>query len=464
MNLQRVRDLLMQSGGADWWLLVADTAETTTVIRMPWIFSVRNGTVVHEPSPGPREVIFAPAETVTLRLFHRFSADGGEWLGDAVGQLQSDSESAVRELLTTLAAAAGTQHNLPFPLPGSDEPYPAVAIADDSLVGLDHTGLTERVQRFGDEVIAAAARYDDVVVSNIELFVRRGVTRLLTAAGVELEVPATRVDLELCFVARPPDRPSAEHTLRRSARRLSDFDPVALVEEGVGAARAIAHARGPVSWQGPVVLLGEACHDALTIGRTPLSFHSRAQTVFENASRHRPDQWLTGDTAPAGEPLEVASDPTLPLGLASTPFTPVDASACRRAVLVRRGRWAELLGERRHFAYLGLLEKGIRPTGAVGNTVIPAGQTALDELLAGECVVVRAFSDWSVEPTSGDFACEVRLGELRRGGECQPFRGGLLVGNWFSAVGDARYSRETQILNSYHGPRAVRFGNLTLAG
>jgi predicted Zn-dependent protease len=186
--------------------------------------------------------------------------------------------------------------------------------------------------------------------------------------------------------------------------------------------------------------------------------------VHERTSRHNPAEPVWGDVELRGEPLNIVSDPVLPFGLDSRPWAATDGTACRAATIVKDGHWAELLGDRRYFSYLGLLDRGVRAAGTAGNTVIPAGSTALADLLTGDCVVIRAFSDWGAEETSGDFSCEVRLGEVRRGGKAVPFRGGLLIGNWFTALADARYSRETQVLGSYYGPLAVRFGNLTLAG
>ena len=131
--------------------------------------------------------------------------------------------------------------------------------------------------------------------------------------------------------------------------------------------------------------------------------------------------------------------------------------------MARDGLYDGLLGSRMFYSYLGLLEQGTVPPGATGNTVIPAGPTPAADLSSGDVIVVRAFSDFGVDNTSGQFSCEIRLGEIRRGGESTPFRGGLLVGNWFDAVSDANYSTETQSYLSYYGPLAVRFNNLRIA-
>lgn len=464
MNIERIRSVLARTEGVSHWLLVTTEADATTVIRLPWVFSMRSGLLTADPNPHPREVITAPSETVTLRVFSRFAGDGEQWLGDAVGQVSSDDESALRRLVESLVAGARSQRNKPFPLPDADEPYASIPLADAELEGLGHAALVERAQAFTDRLVTAAGTLPGVGVSNIELFIHRSRSRLETSAGVKVEQRSTRVDVEACFLARPETGPSGEHTARLHARRIADIDPQAVAVTWGRAARAIAEAGPAPSVKGPVVLVGEACHDALRLVRSPLSFHASARMVHERTSRHNPAEPIWGDAELKGEPLDLVSDPTLPFGLDSRRWTPTDGTACRAATIAKDGHWAELLGDRRYFHYLGLLERGVRASGQAGNTVIPAGKTPEAGLLDGDCVVIQAFSDWGAEETSGDFSCEVRLGEVRRSGKVTPFRGGLLIGNWFAAMADARYSRETQALGSYHGPRAVRFGNLTLAG
>jgi len=99
----------------------------------------------------------------------------------------------------------------------------------------------------------------------------------------------------------------------------------------------------------------------------------------------------------------------------------------------------------------------------VGNTVIPAGKRPLSELAGGDFVVIKAFSDLHVDGASGEYAVEVRLGERRKNGAAEPFKGGLFVGNWFRSIADARYSKETRVRSGFYGPLAVRLGSATLA-
>ncbi|MEO0073662.1 MAG: metallopeptidase TldD-related protein [candidate division WOR-3 bacterium] len=464
MDTGRICDRLNRTEGITHWLLQHSRTDSTTIIHLPTLYGIRQGQVFSAANPYPREVITSPAETATLTLFARFTADGKEWLGDATGQVTDDSETGLDSLIRNLLANCRTQQNPPFPLPGADEPYHLVELADRTILDLLPQTLLERAQEFSQGILAAARKYTDIAVSNIELFFTRTHVTTMTSAGVRLEYPATRLGAEICLLCRTAAGNAGEHTERLTVRRLADLDPQAIVAEAAPIARQLALASSAPSHRGKVVLLGEAAADFLLIANTPLAFHASARTVYEKSSRYSAGAAVSGETELKGEPLNISSDPTIDFGLASSIVAPADGSACRPATLVRDGYWADLLGTRRYFSYLGLLEKGVLPPGTVGNTVVPAGNTPLDAFLDQDCVVVRTFSGFSLDRTSGQFAVEIRLGELRQNGKSTPFHGGLLVGNWFSAIADAFYSRELQTRNDFYGPKAILFGNLQTAG
>jgi len=96
---------------------------------------------------------------------------------------------------------------------------------------------------------------------------------------------------------------------------------------------------------------------------------------------------------------------------------------------------------------------------------VPAGSAKTADLLdSSKVVVVRAFSDFRADDASGDFASEIRLGEVRENGKVAQFKGGLLIGNWFTALANVRLSAETTALDGYYGPAAIRIGSLKVAG
>ena len=464
MNLEHIRDFLNRTDGVNAWQLTRRLSEETTIIHLPGIYAVKDGRFTSEPNRYPREVITTPAETLYVTVYCEHESDGHTWRGDAVGQITSDTDDALKQTVDALVAGARSQKNEPFPLPGPDDRYEEVELADPELLGLDQTALVHKAREFNDGIGRAATDLGQVDVSNLELFISRVRVRFETSSGIEIEYPATRINAEVCFLARPDGDKVGEHTARLAARHLAALDPQEIVSGWGTIARDIALAGPPQDWQGPVVLLGEAAADALSLSGNPLGFHASARSVHEKTSKHSDGQPITGDIELKGEPFTLTSDPFLPLGLESRSLSGSDGTPTRRVVLAQDGNWAGLLGGRRYYHYLGLMGKGTTPPGPRGNSVVPAGPTGVGDLLCGDCVAIKAFSDFSVDNASGEFAVEIRLGELHKGGKVIPFKGGLFVGNWFSAIADANYSKETQTYWSYYGPYAVRFNQGKIAG
>jgi len=465
MNIKRIAAALDRAERVSAWFFTLQRREETTIIRLPGIYSVAAGEFQVESNPYPREVISVRSESAACRVFSEFEADGKTWRGDAAGQFTDDDDASTAEVIAGLVAAARNQQNPPYPLPAADETCPDTQLADPALAELEPAALPEKARAFIDAVVVETDRLDGIAVSNAELFIHRLHNSFRSGAGHAFDYPATRMLAEICFLARPGKDKVGEHTARLSARSLVDLDPAAIVGEYGIAARDIALAGPPPSFTGPVVLLGEPAADFFQLNSSPLGFHAGSRSVYEKTSRH-----ATGKPCCAGElrgePLNLVSDPLVPLGHLSARSDHLDGGPVRAATVCRDGNWDELLGTRRYHHLLGLLDQGILPPGGPGNTIIPAGPTPVRDLLCdcGDAVVVRAFSAFEADPNSGRFSCEIRLGELRRGDDVSPFTGGLLVGDWFEAIADTHYSQETQVQGGYRGPLAVRFNRLRVAG
>ncbi len=462
MDIDKIKAVLNKEQGIAHWFLRRYQNEATTIIRLPNLVTVKDGKLHQIPNPDPREVISAPTEDIWLVVYSESEHDGKTYMGEAIGQLLSDDESALHQTITPLVAGAKSQKNQPYSLPPGSSEYPEVELADPDLMSASQPELLSQVQEFNNTVIAAAQKKESVQVSNLELFVHRTQAHVATSTGVNLNYPKTRVDTEICFVARPDDRHIGEYTARLHARRFQDLNPETIAELCAGNARAIALAGKPPDFSGPVVLLAEAAADVFT--SNPVLFHANARFVFEKSSRYEHGKPVTGDTDIKGEKLTMVADPLLPFGHSSEVCSAYDATPARKVTLVKDGNYEGLRGLRKYVEYLGLLDKGIGPALPDCNMVIAPGKHKTEHLMDGPVIVVRAFSDWSVDFTSGDFACEIRLGELRKDGKVVPFKGGLLVGNFFQALADVNYSEETLRHGSYYGPKAVRFNNLKVAG
>jgi len=97
---------------------------------------------------------------------------------------------------------------------------------------------------------------------------------------------------------------------------------------------------------------------------------------------------------------------------------------------------------------------------------IGLGTTARADLLVDDepMLEVLDFSAPNVEPLSGDFGMEIRVGyETGKGGR-RAISGGSVTGNLFEAMANARFSAESAAFAQYAGPASIRFESLQVAG
>lgn len=466
MNLERIKSILNKTNDIFGWLLRQQIMQETSVLHLPNLYTVENDKFVKSSNPYPREVIAMPGEEVRITLYVKFKADGNEYMGEVTDQVLSDDESCLNQLIQSLMTNACSQRNKPFSLPDKSLTYRTdIKIADPLILKSTKPQLLDLVAQFSQKIIDSTNQEKMVDVSNIELFIKNHHNVLYTSTDIAIEFDSTRADTEICFIARLADGRVAEATARAHARRFEDLRPDELVKTYAGFARSTAQASAPSKYTGPVVIVGEALADVLMLDKSPFTFQTNARFVYDKMSRYQEGKSVTEDLEIKADRITIISDPHAPFGPNSHVFSVTDGSPSRPVTIIKDSKYSELFGTRRYFDYLGLLEKGIQSSGPLGNTSIPAGKVTANQLIGSDkIVVIKLFSDWTANMVNGDFACEIRLGELHENGKIKPFKGGLLVGNYFKMFSDITISKETIRLGKYFGPVSARFGNLQVTG
>ena len=101
---------------------------------------------------------------------------------------------------------------------------------------------------------------------------------------------------------------------------------------------------------------------------------------------------------------------------------------------------------------------GIPATGRPGVAEIGLGSTPRADLLVDDepLLEVLDFSAPNVEPLSGDFGMEIRIGYLTDKDGRSAISGRSVTGNLFEAMANARFSTESQGFAQYAGPASIR--------
>ena len=159
-----------------------------------------------------------------------------------------------------------------------------------------------------------------------------------------------------------------------------------------------------------------------------------------------------------GDILSVKAVSSLPN---SSQDYPVDGegSVIEDRYLIRDGIPENFYGTRQFAQYLGL-EKSSN----VQNAVFSGGKGDAASVRSGDYLEVVDFSDFQVDPMSGDIAGEIRLGYLCRGGKITPVTGGSISGSLPAAVSTMRFSKESVQYDTLMIPAVTRLENLRITG
>ncbi|HEX2033340.1 MAG TPA: metallopeptidase TldD-related protein [Chloroflexota bacterium] len=387
----------------------------------------------------------------------RTSPGGAAGLARGVASLKlvPADRDRLQQRLDDAVLMAQLVHNPPYPL-ASPGVYPDVPLADPQLATLP--GATAAAQSFAAQLLELVEQEPGVRLSAAELFLTRTEVELRNSRGIRVGAETTGVLAELVLLASGDGAEEAEHFRQLEGRRLEDLHLPQVVAEAATFARDTLRARPPKTHHGPVVVSG----DALIPLFEPFVYQAGASAAYLKLSRFEPDQDIYGGRDVTGDRLTLRGNALRAFGLRSHRFS-ADGIPGQDTLLIEHGILRARHASQRYAHYLG-----IPATGEPGNTEVECGQSPLADLLGDgddqPLYQVVGFSAPDVDPITGDFGSEIRLGyEITPQGR-RPIKGGSVGGNVFEAFAGARFSRERLERGEYAGPQAVRFSALRISG
>ena len=293
-------------------------------------------------------------------------------------------------------------------------------------------------------------------LNSLELFLTKRETRILSSRGVDVGFSSHEGYIEYVVEA---EGEAGEVELFDDLRFSEpDFDRIGgEIEGALALVGERAHALPlPALADLPLILGGKEAASVLA-------------WFFDNADAGR--MWLGsspfalgasvhGDSARAGEydPIELAAEAILRGHPASAPFDEEGVPLARHP-LVQGGELRGLAGSSRYSSYLKLPVVGGYRLFSVG-----AGSLGLDAMRARPHLEVARFSDFNVDPDSGDFGGEIRLGWHFDGKRRVPISGGSVTGSLFENRGRLRMSSEIGLAGSMLGPRNILLPAVSITG
>ena len=366
------------------------------------------------------------------------------------------------KILDDAVTMASLIHNPPWSLAGAAA-MPDVALADPRLV--DAADATAAGLEAADEIreLAERERASGVRLSGAELFLTYYDAEIANSQGAEASATATRILMELTLLARGAED-ETEYFRQTESRQLADLALAETVRQGAQLARDKLGAAAPRTRLGPVVLSGEALNQMMSGQVTgmpgALVFQAMARTAYENLSRFELGASIYGDHQPAGDLLTMRANALRPYGVWSYRWDS-DGIPAQDLLVIEDGILRARPATQRYAQYLGL-----PATGRPGVAEIGLGKTPRADLLVDTEPVLEVldFSAPNVEPITGDFGMEIRIGyESGKDGR-RAITGGSVTGNVFEAMANARFSAESEGFAQYAGPASIRFESLQVAG
>ena len=136
-----------------------------------------------------------------------------------------------------------------------------------------------------------------------------------------------------------------------------------------------------------------------------------------------------------------------------------EGAPIRDVTLVEESVPTNFLGNRMFSAYLGL-EQSFIPT----NLSVRGGTRSEEELRAGQYLEAVEFSDFQVDPLTGDIFGEIRLAYWHDGEKVTPVTGGSLSGTMNDFVKEMYLSAGTTQYDSMRIPALTRLAGVTVTG
>ena len=99
-----------------------------------------------------------------------------------------------------------------------------------------------------------------------------------------------------------------------------------------------------------------------------------------------------------------------------------------------------------------------------GNLAVSGGSRSEAELRQGTWLEPVEFSDFQVDPMTGDIFGEIRLAYWHDGERTVPVSGGSISGNMHALLGELRLSAETVQYDNWRVPALTRLGGVTVTG
>jgi predicted Zn-dependent protease len=432
MLLPILRELVRKNVISDWNINLRHS-------RLANIYVERNFAIENELS-GTRE-------DITVTIYERFPDNT---IGEAQIPIITTDPSVAKQHLMDAKTTCSYARKKAFDLPQSVEGINFPQSYDEKMLQAALSGNSLQMPRdVYTRIKTLMSPINDVKTNSFEILTRVDTIRTLNSNGIDISYHKTFIYTEVVLTASNKDG-EREFIMAKMGVSPEQLDIEGLLLQQTQIVRDALNAKPNPGFSGDVLLAGPSVTEFFAPHHdlNPLVLHTFAKLQNMGLSSLKLGQNI-GHVV--GEPITVATNPALPLGLLSAPVDE-EGTPLRRVELIRNGVFINYLATARYAQYLS-----VPATGMVSNIEVTAGATREEHLRGNNYFEIVAFSWFNPNALSGDFAAEIRLGYHWLNGKKTPFRGGTFTGNVFKNLLNVRLSKEITQSGGYYGPRAILF-------
>jgi len=354
------------------------------------------------------------------------------------------------EIITQGIYAAGFVKNAYYPLV-SALPQPAVQI---SCMDIDISKALDDLQTAFYE----CDKHESGHISYSEFFITQRDVRIINSSGVDVEYTIHNAFVETAVHWRSEN--TGEIEISESYRFSLDIGIDAASENlkervtqlFVTASKKAEAASTPMVGDINVLLSGECLATFFSYYRSS----SNARLVYQQLSTFKEGAVVQGGGQ--SDKINLTLDPHM-RGSASSRLYDENGLPLQSHLIIGDGKLLKYSGDTRFASYLN-----IEPTGNIANMHVTGGTVKYVDLRKEPHLELVSFSDFQVNPVTGDFGSEIRLGYYYDGETITPVTGGSISGNMSKVHESLRMSVEERQYNDYKGPAVICIKGASISG
>lgn len=383
-----------------------------------------------------------------VTVYKDFSEGDNNFKGSSSTKLSPGmSEDDIRAKLDEAAFSASFVKN---------QYYPLVTPFEHELHKIESKFSQKPLSEFLPELTKAIFEADNKekgFINSAELFLNKVTTRIVTSEGVDVSFESYKGQIE--FITNW-NEDSEEVELLKDIK-FSDNEPKAITNEvekvlTISKERALAQPT-PSLKNHTILLTGEPVKTFFQY----YCFHSNAQSVYENMSTAKLGENIQGKDI-KGDMITMKLDPLLKNSTFSSPYDN-DGYPLKEKTIYDNGFLKNYWGAHRYSSYLN-----IETTGDIQNFVVEGGSKSLEEIKKQPYLELLEFSSFQMNPLTGDFGGEIRLGRYFDGEKVVSVTGGSISGYIKDVQSNMYFSKELQQENNFVGPSTIQLFGLNISG